>query len=82
MTHTHYLIQDPKQRVTAWQFDKHHSIPVWVARKFHWIGAKWNGIGTHGELVQAGNGDWAVCIEERLIIVLRPAEFTLLFEKI
>lgn len=82
MKATHCLKTAPEETVTAWQFSKTAPIPAWVARRFHWMGGKWSSLSNHGQLVQAKETDWAVCIANKVIIVLSHEEFTTLFKKV
>jgi len=83
MKHTHQLIVGTEeQQVTAWQFNETAPIPVWVARKFHRIEQTgWQGIAIGGDIVEAHATDWAVIIEDR-VIVLTETEFQFIFKPI
>ena len=73
-THESFFISDA--RVTAWQFSRTAPIPVWVAKRFHQIDETgWHGIAKDGSIVKAEPTNWAVVIEDN-IIVLTDVEFT------
>lgn len=85
MTPTHIsTIEGEPTPVTAWQFSHGNGIPVWVARHFHNIDSptEWLGFGTDGHLIEAHETDWAICIENEVIIVLTDAEFQKCFKPI
>jgi len=84
MKPTHQLVTG-EYVATAWQFNHKAPIPIWVAKKFHRIhegDSVWQGIGGKNELILANPTDWAVLIEEKIIVVLTDNEFQKLFKPI
>jgi len=79
MKPTHQLVTG-EYVATAWQFNHEAPIPVWVAKKFHRVEQTgWQGIGSKGELVLVEPTNWAVLVDQKIIIVLTDDEFQKLF---
>ena len=69
------ILKGHNDDVTAWQFSHFTSFPLWVAQAFHLMGGdRWEGIATDGEIIPARVGDWAVAVEDS-VIVLTDEEF-------
>lgn len=82
MKSTHQSKTNSQTDVTAYQFSHEGLIPVWVVRKFHRVGGHgWSGFDKKGQIVQAKVGDWAVLVENT-IILLTDKEFNENFRKI
>jgi len=83
MKATHQAKIGTHEDVTAWQFSHHDHIPVWVARRFHLIGGNnWSAVTPKDELVEAKPGDWAVMLQQEVIIVLTNDEFQKCFKSL
>lgn len=85
MTMTHQSTYDTRQfDVRAWQFSLTEPIPVWVARKFHRLSSapEWSSVAMENTVVRAGIGDWVVCLDENIAVVLSNDEFIRCFRKL